>query len=70
MNITQWLKQKLDIFELRIRAGKQGIADSGRGRDIYWCAGLGQGYKAAQRDARRADREPRRTSNTGVDHGK
>lgn len=61
VNITQWLKQKLDIFELRVRAGKLGTADS-VGHDIYWCAGWAQGYKAAQRDARRADRETWRTS--------
>jgi hypothetical protein len=61
MNATkleQWLKAKLDISELRVRAGKSTLADS-VGHDTYWCAGYAQGYKAAQRDARRASSHDR-----------
>jgi hypothetical protein len=54
MTITQWLKQRLDTFELRVRAGR--IAKQG-GRDVYYCAGWADGYKAAQKDARAASRD-------------
>lgn len=45
--MTEWLKQKLDVFELRVRAGR-----TKQGHDTYYCAGWADGYKAAQRDAR------------------
>jgi hypothetical protein len=49
--LTNWLAQKLDTFELRVRAGR-----TKKGRyDLHYCAGWADGYKAAQRDARRAD---------------
>lgn len=54
--MNEWLKRKLDIFELRARAGKSRLVDNVR-HDTYWCAGWAQGYIAAQRDARRAARE-------------
>jgi hypothetical protein len=54
MTITQWLKQRLDIFELRVRGGK---TKKGReNNDLYYCSGWADGYKAAQRDARAASR--------------
>lgn len=49
MTITQWLKQRLDIFSLRVRAGRTKGAT-----DLYYCAGWAAGYKAAQKDARAA----------------
>jgi hypothetical protein len=48
-----WLATKLDIFALRVRAGRRKHAD------IYYCAGWADGYKAAQADARKASRGPR-----------
>lgn len=54
--MNEWLKRKLDIFELRVRASKSDLAHS-VGHDTYWCAGWAQGYMAAQRDARRSARE-------------
>ena len=48
-SLNEWLKQRLDVFELRIRAAKQKL-----GRDTYWCAGWAEGYVTAWRDARRA----------------
>ncbi len=48
--LRNWLAKKLDVFELRVRAAR-----TKRGTDIYYCAGWADGYKAAQRDARRAD---------------
>jgi hypothetical protein len=60
VNIQAWLKQKLDVFELRVKASKSKLAAS-VGHDTYWCAGYAQGYMAAQRDARRSARSgPRR----------
>ena len=49
--LRSWLAKKLDVFELRIRA-----AGLKRCHDMYYCAGWADGYKAAQRDARRADK--------------
>jgi hypothetical protein len=55
MNMTQWLKQRLDRFELRVRGGR---TKKGReNNDCYYSAGWADGYKAAQRDARAASRE-------------
>ena len=48
--LRNWLAKKLDVFELLIRA-----AGTKRGTDTHYCAGWADGYKAAQRDARRAD---------------
>jgi hypothetical protein len=53
MNIQQWLKQKLDMFELRVRAGKIIVSGTRPGTDLYFCDGWARGYMAAQRDARR-----------------
>jgi len=50
--MSEWLKKTPDIFELRVRAGR------GKHRDTYYCAGWADGYKAAQRDARKYAREP------------
>lgn len=50
--MNEWLKQKFDRFELRVRAGK-----TKEGHDTYYCAGWADGYKAAQRDARKSARE-------------
>jgi hypothetical protein len=50
--VNHWLKQKIDIFELRVRAGR-----TKKGTDTYYCAGWADGYKAAQRDARKAAKE-------------
>jgi hypothetical protein len=55
MKLNHWLRQKLDIFELRVRAENTSEAAAAN-RDLYWCSGWAQGYKAAQRDARRASR--------------
>lgn len=52
MTIEQWLKKRLDIFELRVRASR--LRD---GRDMYWRAGWAAGYKAAQNAARIAYRD-------------
>ena len=52
-----WLAEKLDIFDLKVRAGK-----TKRGRennDLYYSSGWAHGYKQAQADARRASRGPR-----------
>jgi hypothetical protein len=49
--MNEWLKKKFDVFELRVRAGR------GKHRDTYYCAGWADGYKAAQRDARKSARE-------------
>lgn len=48
-----WLATKLDIFALRVRAGRRKHADT------YYCAGWADGYKSAQADARKASRGPR-----------
>lgn len=66
MTIAQWLKQRLDVFDLRVRAGRHA-----NGRDIYYCAGWADGYKAAQKDARKAakDNGYRLAVNTEVNHG-
>jgi hypothetical protein len=63
MTITQWSKQRLDTFELRVRAGR-----SKKGRennDLYYSAGWADGYKAAQKDARKALRSCDDCSNCG-----
>ena len=54
MTITVWLRQRLDIFDLKVRANK--TKDGRKHNDIYWNSGWAAGYKAAQRDARRAAR--------------
>jgi hypothetical protein len=52
-----WLVTKLDIFNLRVRAGK---TKKGREHnDLYYSSGWADGYKAAQADARKASRGPR-----------
>ena len=48
-DLYNWLQKKLDTFELRVRAGRRK-----GGTDTYYCAGWADGYKAAQKDARRA----------------
>lgn len=48
--IHEWLKKRFDVFDLRVRASR------GKNRDSYYCAGWADGYKAAQRDARKAVR--------------
>jgi hypothetical protein len=50
MTLTQWLKQRLDVFDLRVRASKC----KAYRHDIYYCSGWADGYKAAQCDARKA----------------
>lgn len=52
--LNEWLKAKLDSFELRIRSmrTKQGKANN----DCYYNSGWAHGYIAAQRDARKAAR--------------
>lgn len=52
MTISQWLNQRLDVFELKVRGNK--TKDGRKHNDIYWCSGWAAGYKAAQRDARKA----------------
>lgn len=55
MTITEWLKQRLDVFELRVRGGR---TKKGREHnDLYYSAGWADGYKAAQKDARAASRD-------------
>lgn len=54
MNLPAWLKQHLDKFDLRVRGGR--IKE--RGHDLYYCLGWADGYVAAQRDARKASRQP------------
>lgn len=49
--LGNWLGTQLDVFELKVRAGKRK-----EGHDSYYCAGWADGYKAAQKDARKADR--------------
>jgi hypothetical protein len=51
VTIAQWLAQRLDVFELRVRAGRR------KNADVYYCAGWADGYKAAQKDARAASRD-------------
>ena len=54
MTLSEWLKQRLDVFELRVRAYK--TKEGKQSNDIYWNSGWAAGYKAAQRDARKASR--------------
>lgn len=51
MTLSQWLAQKMDEFELRVRAGR--MKD---GTNTYWCAGWARGYMAAKAEARKAAR--------------
>ena len=61
--IGNWLGTKFDLFELRVRASR------GKNRDIYYCAGWADGYKAAQKDARKADRTELATADGKVNAG-
>lgn len=49
--LGNWLGTKFEQFELRVRAGR-----TKGGNDTYYRAGWADGYKAAQKDARKADR--------------